>query len=212
MYLAPILLTLAATISAADLGYTVPMDAKLPDGSPDPHTGMSIRPASYYTDKKYGNWGDKFIGKTSAESYLLGKSYHSNRSIDWNETNLGLGAGVAYHSTSNTDLTFVGGAYKDSYGDRAQFALIGARVVGGDRDGAHATISMNAGYLHDSSFHGFGVMPVVSVGYDWLDLCVTGSPRGWSSNTNSGSRDPQENKGAPSGFIGVFLKIRVATF
>lgn len=212
MYLAPILLALAATISAADLGYTVPMDAKLPDGSPDPRAGMSIRPASYYTDKVYGHWGDKFIGKTSGEVYAFGKSYHSNREIDWNETNLGAGLGLAYHYDSNTDLTFVGGGYKDSYGDQATFALVGARVVGGDRNGAHVTFGLNGGYFKGSDFHGFGIMPVLSVGYDWLDVCVTGSPPGTGGSKNTGSRDPQDNYGAASGFIGVFLKIRVVTF
>lgn len=212
MCLIPILLALTATLSAADLGYTVPLDAKMDNGQPDPRAGMSIRPASSYTDKMYGHWGDKFIGKTSAEAYVFGKSYHSNRSIDWNENNLGLGGGVAYHYDSNTDLTFVGGAYKDSYGDRAQFALIGVRVVGGDRDGAHATIGVNAGYFTGSDFNGFGIMPVLSVGYDRVDLCVTGSPPGSAGNKNSGSRDPHDNYGAASGFIGVFLKIRIATF
>lgn len=215
MFLAPILLALAATLVAVEPDIVFPLNAKLENGDPDPRAGMHIKPASYYTSKMYGHSGDKFIEKTDAEIYAFGKSYHSNRSIDWNETNLGAGLGLAYHYDSKTDVTFVAGSYQDSYNERAQFALLGARFVAGDRDGAHATFGMSGGYFKGSDFHGVGIMPVVSVGYDWLDLCVTGCPPGIggaNNNKNTGSRDPQENHGAASGFIGLFLKIRLVTF
>jgi hypothetical protein len=203
-------IVLAASLSAADLGYTVPLDAKLENGQPDPRAGLTL-PASNYSVEQKRAYGDKFIGKVDGEVFVFGKSYHSNRSIDYNETNPGVALGIAYHDDEHLDVTLAGGQYKDSYREHARFALAGIRYVWGDRDGAHATAGFSLGYFKGSDFHGVGFLPVVSVGYDWIDMCVTGDPA-FGGNSNNGSRDPQENRGATGGFIAAFLKFRVATF
>jgi hypothetical protein len=163
------------------------------------HIGVPIKPINDY------------VKKTDVEAYVFGVSYHTNRKIDWNETNPGLGIGLAYHYDKNVDITCVGGTYKDSYFERATFALVGARIVCGNRDSLHATFGVNGGYFMGSDMHGIGIMPIVSVGYDWIDLCMTGYP-GPSTSKNTGSSDPRYNHGAPSGFIGLFLKMRLVTF
>jgi hypothetical protein len=153
-----------------------------------------------------------YVDKTSVETLVFGVSYHSNRSIDWNEQNYGLGLGIAYHQGVHVDLTVTAGEYEDSYHEPARFFLIGARHIFGEREGAHVTIGGAGGYYYGSRMPGIGFMPVVTAGYDRFDLCITGNPVGIGSKNNSGCRDPQDNKNIDTALIAVFLKIRLATF
>lgn len=197
MRLAPLLL-LVASLTAVD--YVVP-EGLLPNGQPDPRAGMHLQdppPRKSITD---------------TEVFVFGKSYHTNRSVDWNENNQGAAVGLAYHYDLATDITFVTGGYKDSYGDVAKFSMVGARYILGDRYDWHASVNASIGYFKGSGWNLIGAMPVVSVGYDWFDLCFTGLPPSFNGDhNNSGSRDPRHNHGESTGFIGVFARFRVLTF
>lgn len=150
------------------------------------------------------------VESISPELLLFGTSYHSNRNVRWNEKNPGVGVGVAYAYDEDTDLVFSVGTYKDSFAETARFALVGARAWFGDRNAGHMTVGFHGGYYEGSGFAGAGFMPVVSVGYEWLDLCITGMPSGSTSgHTNTGPNDPHN---VATGFVGVFVQVRLMTF
>ena len=148
---------------------------------------------------------------TDLELYTFGASYHSNRTVNWNENNLGLGLGVAIHTDTKIDIIFAGGGYKDSYNEIASFGMFGARYVMGERKRVHATAGFMAGYYNGSGFAGVGMIPVVSIGYNWVDLCFTGSPPE-SGHKHNNSDDPKQNRETESGMVAAFLKIRLCTF
>ena len=91
------------------------------------------------------------------------------------------------------------GTYIDSYSEHAKFLLAGPRCVIGASDGFHTSVGVFIGFLHGSGSNGFGAMPVVSIGYDWFDVCITGSPK------EKGHQDS-------STMIAAFLKFRLFTF
>ncbi len=142
---------------------------------------------------------------TTLEVYVFGKSYHTNRSYDWNEENYGLGIGLAKcigEDSPNTDVFGVVGSYKDSLNETAKFALFGIRgVVLGQKNDYHATLSFAGGYYEGSGFVKFGILPVFSIGYDKFDLCFTGSPNVLDSNDKYNTA-----------MIAVFLKMQVMEF
>jgi len=147
------------------------------------------------------------------ETFVFGLSHHTNRSVDWNERNYGLGLGLAYHVNKYSDITVFTGTYNDSFNDQAKFASVGLRGIIGDRNALHATFGLSGGYLNGSNVNGFVIMPVMSLGYDWIDICVTGQPNK-SSGNNSGSSDPRDNRNEQSstGVYAGFIKFRIATF
>jgi hypothetical protein len=102
--------------------------------------------------------GSYFDG-TSLEATVFGLSYHTNRHHDWNEVNPG------------TSLSLV--KPLESYNNDM---LIGARHTIGDRKAGHITGSLSAGYFEGSGLRGFGIIPVVSIGYNRVDVCITGDP------------------------------------
>jgi hypothetical protein len=67
-------------------------------------------------------------------------------------------------------------------------------------------------YFKGSGFIGIGVMPYVSVGYDWFDVCVMALPSMGKGVEDPNSRDPQDNRSASSSVVAVFLKFRIWTF
>jgi len=145
------------------------------------------------------------VAEDSLELYIFGLSYHTNRNVDWNEVNPGLAVGYVRRQEDNVDLTINVGTYRDSYQNDATFALFGPRFIMGQRDDWHSTVSITAGLFHGSGFQGLGIVPVMSIGYDWLDVCVTGEPPGQRESDS----DP---KTATSAMVAVFLKTRVLTF
>lgn len=154
------------------------------------------------------------VGQTDIEVFGFGKSYHTNREVDYNETNPGLALGLAYHYDKNTDLTLAGGFYKDSFYDHATFAMFGARAfVLGDRNSAYSAVGVYGGHIDGSGFHGLGFMPTLIFGYDKISIGLIGMPP--SSNQTrhkEGSTAAKDNRTAPGGFIGAYLKITVFTF
>ncbi len=147
-------------------------------------------------------------GKISPEIFIFGKSYHSNRDVDWNETNPGLGLGLSGTVSKNFDMAIMAGAYKDSYGETAKFAVAGPRYYFyGDRDAFNMNVGLHIGYLHGSGINGVMAIPVIGIGYDRVTLCFTGVINNNSENT--GSRDPKKNRGTESSVIAGFIKIRL---
>jgi hypothetical protein len=149
------------------------------------------------------------------EGYVFGLSYHSNRAIDYNEVNPGLGFGYVHKTENNFNnnfdayFTVIGGAYKDSYNEDATFLMPGFRFGFGNEKGLHQTIGVNGGYFKGSDMIGIGVMPSASIGYNRFDVCFTGNPFFCKPTEENVSSDPKKNRGATGGFVAVFLKIRL---
>lgn len=146
------------------------------------------------------------------ELLVFGLSYHTNRAMKWNEKNYGLGLGVAYNVEENVYLLASVGGYKDSFYQDARYAMVGARLMFGEREGWHTTVNGTVGYMRGSGFYRYGAMVYASVGYDWLDLCVTGIPGEDSGGGNAALSDGNEMKTPSSSMVAVFLKARVLTF
>ena len=153
--------------------------------------------------------------ENDVDVFLLGRSYHSNHNVDWNQNNLGAAVSVSHDLFHNNDAILTVGGYKDSCYKPARFALVGIRANWGDRDAFNWSLSASGGYYVGSGFHGYGVMPVASIGYKRVSLCVTGFPdTSVTPPTADGkpSRDPKDNPHACSGFVAVFVGIRLASF
>jgi len=140
------------------------------------------------------------------ELSLFGKSYHTNRDKDWNETNLGAGIGLALSKEKDDawQMVISGGSYDDSYNEQATYFLVGPRVTTGDKFGFHGTAGLFVGYLNGSDNKGAAIVPVVSVGYDWLDLCITADPFEKDATYADGR--------VTSKMVAVFVKMRLFTF
>ena len=143
----------------------------------------------------------------SLELDLFGKSYHTNRNYDWNETNPGAGIGIAYADSENADLFASFGSYKDSYSKQAFYGYVGLRGVFGDRDGLHFTAAIAGGYLNGSGGNGPSIIPIISIGYYIADICAVADPF-----VNDSTKYSHGEKTATSKMIAAFLKIRVFTF
>lgn len=145
------------------------------------------------------------INYAESELLIFGKSYHTNRSYDWNENNYGLGLGFSLRDErdSNWEVCVAAGTYSDSFSNTAVFCLAGPRYTIGDRHGYNGSFTVALGPYVGSGYHGIGVLPMVAVGYDWASICVTGMP-------NMGSSDKENNP--PTAMIATFLKFRLAEF
>lgn len=147
----------------------------------------------------------------SLELDLFGVSDHSNHNYDWKQENPGLGITFVQGMNSWGDVLVSAGSYIDSFHDHAKYAVSGYRLISGDREGFHATLSLMAGIWNGSGHQGIvPVLPIISVGYDWFDICCTGS---YSKDVT-----PEKNQSGQyvspvlTSAIGIFLKIRVLTF
>jgi hypothetical protein len=137
----------------------------------------------------------------STDIYVFGASYHTNTSYAYNGENYGVGAGLSYKY-----LTLIGGAYEDSFGKQAYFLMPGVRYTFGSQDSLHSSLGFNAGLFKGSGFDGFGFMPMATLGYSRVDLCVTGLPN--LTDNHPGEDDPRQ--GASTGMVGLFVKLRIA--
>ena len=141
--------------------------------------------------------------RIDVELDLFGVSYHTNRDYDFNESNYGVGVNLALSSPGYDHMYMVvsTGTYKDSYDEDAFFFMVGPRALIGYRNGFHATVGLQAGYLEGSGAKGIGAFPVLSVGYDWFDVCFTGQP----VENDTGSAED-------SRMFALFLKFRLFDF
>jgi hypothetical protein len=133
---------------------------------------------------------------------LMGLSYHAKRSAGFNEVNPGAGLSltIGTHDPSDTisaDMVASFGSYKDSYSERSVSVIAGPRLTLGRRDGLHTAYACLLGYVSGSGIRGAAIVPILSVGYDEVDLCVTGDP----------FEDEEE-----SSVVACFLKIRLLDF
>lgn len=146
------------------------------------------------------------------EAYIMGLSYHTNRDVRYNGVNPGFGLGITIRDSVADPLEFTisAGTYRDSYNETAKFCLIGPRYTFGNRQGLHSSLGISIGYYDGSGKDGIGIVPIVSIGYNRVDLFMTGDPR--SAHGNTGSTDPKDNRNTTSGVVCAFLKIRLATF
>jgi hypothetical protein len=148
---------------------------------------------------------DGFSHRYGVELDVMGLSYHTKNSYDFNEENPGLGVSFTIGTNVPDDglsavMVASVGYYKDSYNEQAKYFLAGPRGVIGHRDGFHVSGAIQVGYVSGSGLHGGAIIPFLSVGYDRFDLCITGDP--------IGQGDTEET----SKFIACFLKIRVLDF
>jgi hypothetical protein len=149
----------------------------------------------------------------AVEVYGFGLSYHSTRDMDWNETNYGLGIGLAAREPGSTvEAIAVAATYRDSFNEQAYLLQGGIRKTFGDFDGLHASLSGTIGILNGSGNKGAAFIPVASVGYDWLDLCVTYIPSYKQVGMEYDSPDPKETRLAETSVVAIFVKIRLCEF
>lgn len=141
------------------------------------------------------------------EAAVFGTSYHSNRSVSWNEQNWGGGLGVRYSDLDHLGVRCSVGSYRDSYNETAVYALFGPELVLGDVRGLHATTELDVGYLKGSGQNGPAVIPILGVGYDRVTVCVLAARAQGSPMEDA---TPQER--ASTNVIAAFLRVRLLDF
>ena len=140
------------------------------------------------------------------ELNVFGLSYHTNRNYNFNEVNPGLGLGLVFNKVgyeddgSHMSMVVSAGEYKDSFNNTAYYILAGPRLTLGYEDSFHATAEAGVGLLHGSGNKSAALVPVVSVGYDRFNLCVTGE-LGNTSNEHEASK-----------MIALFLRVKLFDF
>lgn len=141
---------------------------------------------------------------STLELYVFGKSYHSNRSYNWNENNYGLGIGIDFPVMEDLPFTIMcmGGVYKDSYNEYAKFMVLGPRYTIGNTDAWHSSFSVGAGPFYGSDFNGLGYVGIFALGYEKISICITGS-------VDTG---PAKEGATSTNMIATFLKIRLMEF
>jgi len=149
----------------------------------------------------------------SINLYAFGKSYHTNREVGYRETNPGLGVGITLEKDDDIDWTLAGGFYRDSFNKPAHLLLMGPQIILGSREGFHVSPGFLGGYLKGSGSKGGTVMPILAIGYNKFDVCVTGDVNNFSGDSvyynNDGSID-KENSGTRS--IAFFVKVNLIRF
>ncbi len=144
--------------------------------------------------------------KISLELDVFGLSYHTNREYNFNEVNPGIGLSLTVQNPENQLCHFSAvtsaGTYKDSYRNQAVYALIGPRFTLGYDDSFHVSATVQAGYMQGSGQNGFAYVPFITMGYDWIDVGLTGNPFG----NGKKEREDYTKWGA------VFLKFKLLDF
>lgn len=112
------------------------------------------------------------------DAYALGASYHAEegdraRLSGWNP---GAGLGLSLPLAPWLDATAAGIVYRDSYRRRATVAGAGARLIAGQRTGAHASLALLAAYLDGSDHAGPLPLPVVGIGWGAVHIETTADP------------------------------------
>lgn len=143
-----------------------------------------------------------------ADIDLFGLSDHSNHSVIYRQWNPGLGLTLGRIVDDNVDWTVATGTYLDSYNCHARYAMTGPRVVLGERMGWHIDLVAEVGYLYGSHKNGGTIIPVVQLGYDRANLCITGS-RGASTHTYNPNHDPNF---ASTSAIALFMELELVRF
>jgi hypothetical protein len=87
--------------------------------------------------------------------------------------------------------------------------MAGLQYVGGNREGFHISPGLLMGYLDGSGIKGVGIMPIIAIGYDRLDLCITGDPTGGSNQTVHNPDGTVNLNKSSSMMIGFFLKFSI---
>jgi hypothetical protein len=140
---------------------------------------------------------------------VFGKSHHSNREAGYNENNPGIGLGIAFTGDELFNVLIETGVYKDSYNKTGKFCMAGLQFVGGDREGFHVSPGLLMGYLEGSNIKGVGIMPIIAIGYDRFDLCITGDPTGSSNETVHNPNGTVNLSKSSSMMVAVFLKFSI---
>lgn len=117
-------------------------------------------------------------GSACADTSLLlyGTSYHFNGALKptayhYNQANYGLG--IEY---SDAGWLVGAGTYLDSYNEQGYMLYGGYRWVFGNPREWHTSVAIKAGYLNGSGFHGPVALPVLGVGYNHVNLELSGAP------------------------------------
>lgn len=167
---------------------------------------FSADDARYKTEAEYKEWVRSNTPPTpvSVDLYAFGASYHSNRKVDYNELNPGLGIGLTWYKSSGMEPFVATGTYHDSYGEDALFAMGGFRRRFGNIQETHGSVGVAMGYFDGSGKKGIVGMPILSIGYNRFELCVTGSYRDNEYN--------EDIKKSNTSVIATFLRIRLKEF
>lgn len=141
----------------------------------------------------------------------MGLSDHSNHYAHYNQVNPGLGVDMAFevNPKDHAEIVVSMGRYKDSYSSQADYIVVGPRwLLFGDYNTFHATFAAAVGMYNGSGNKGIAVVPCVSIGWKWIDLCAIGTYD--KDNNGVPNQDGSVNKNnCASSMIGVFLKFRV---
>jgi hypothetical protein len=129
---------------------------------------------------------------------LYGVSAHSKPGYNsWNP-----GLGVDYINSDEIGqirggLFASAGAYKDSFSQRAYYAVPGLVIDIGDPVSWHTRIMGGVGYWEGSAFNGLGALVAMGVGYDRFEVYTTILPKSRSIDANA---------------LGLWARIRMARF
>jgi hypothetical protein len=100
------------------------------------------------------------------ELYLYGASYHTNRNLNFNEVNPGVGIGHYWEKKNWLDLTIQATVYRNSYSEWTAIATGGPRFILGERDKLNFFASVNVGYMWTVGYFNISAMPCAGVSYD----------------------------------------------
>ena len=154
------------------------------------------------------------IDNQSLDLIILGLSDHSNKGCHYNQTNPGeaLVYGYKFHpERDNTEIIVSTGTYKDSMDNRASFGVVGMRILLlGSPHSFNSTFSFSVGPWHGSGSASWGVIPVLTVGYDKFSIGCTGS---YAKNRTAYNDDGTVDKtNSSTSVIAVFADIKILTW
>ena len=122
---------------------------------------------------------------TASELHLVinGKSYHFDRSQDWNENNYGIGFEYNFEPWSNWIPLVSGSSFKDSFKQTSVYLGAGAKrryLLGKDPQGMHFDVGAAAFLMRRKDYKDnnpfLGVLPFVSLGNEHVALNATYIP------------------------------------
>jgi len=152
--------------------------------------------------------------KLGIELDTFGVSDHSNHYARYNQFNPGIGLNLTFeiNPVDHALIAFSMGQYRDSFSNQADYMLIGPRwLLFGDYSTFHGTFGAEVGFLNGSGNKGPALVPCVSLGWKFIDICAIGTYN--KDNNGQPNQDGSINRNnCSTSIVGVFLRIRLLTF
>jgi hypothetical protein len=144
--------------------------------------------------------------KDHLELNVFGLSYHTNRNYDLNEINPGVGVGLVLNKKQidpgmHLSMVIAAGTYKDSYSETAFYAIGGPRLTVGYDHSFHVSGELGIGYINGSGKNGAITIPIISAGYDRVNICFTADLLGYQEEGQKTNRA-----------IAAFLRVKLFDF